>query len=53
MFLFTFLVDNEAKDFLNIFDEFLKERLTAEEISFEETWNENDMDFLKRHNISM
>ncbi|MBN1521828.1 MAG: hypothetical protein JW928_04780 [Candidatus Aureabacteria bacterium] len=51
MFLFTFLVDKEAKDFLNVFDEFLKERLVAEEIHMDDTWNQNDIDFLKRHKI--
>ena len=51
MFLFTFLVDKEARDFLNVFDDFLKERLTAEEIDFQDTWNQNDVEFLKRHKI--
>ena len=53
MFLFTFLVDKEAKDFLNVFDEFLKERLVSEEISFDDSWTERDLDFLKKNNIKL
>jgi hypothetical protein len=53
MFLFTFLVDKEAKDFLNVFDEFLKERLVSEEISFDDSWTERDMEFLKKNNIKL
>ena len=53
MFLFTFLVDKEARDFLDVFDDFLKDRLTAEEITFDDTWNDSDVQFLKRHNITM
>ncbi|MCK5706527.1 MAG: hypothetical protein KAI43_02650 [Candidatus Aureabacteria bacterium] len=51
MFLFTFLVDKDAHDFLNIFDEFLKERLSSEDVSFDDSWNDNDFDFLKNNNI--
>jgi len=53
MFLFTFLVDKEAKDFLNVFDDFLREKLTAEEIDFDDSWNQGDVDFLKRHKIKL
>ena len=53
MFLFTFLVDKGAKDFLNIFDEFLKERLVVEEVSFDDTWTDSDIEFLKKHKIKL
>ena len=51
MFLFTFLVDKEAKEFLNILDEFLRDKLSAEEVFLDNSWNENDVDFLKKNKI--
>ena len=51
MFLFTFLVDKEAKDFLNVIDEFLRDKLSAEEVFFDNSWNESDVDFLKKNKI--
>jgi hypothetical protein len=53
MFLFTFLVDKDVKDFLEVFDEFLKEKLleSEEEEPLEVSWNDNDVDFLKKNEI--
>ncbi len=53
MFLFTFLVNRDAADFLNIFDEFMRDKLSMDEVPFDDSWNEGDLDFLKKLKIKL